>query len=116
VANGRISETNHDDLVGKMVGRHIAHAPERVVQHDKRHELLRAEGLSRKGVLQDINLSLFQGEVLGIAGLRGAGRTELVRAIFGADPDLAANYTCAGICAHQSAMNNGKRISIPEFE
>jgi hypothetical protein len=32
------------------------------------------------------------------------------------DADLAANYTCAGICAHQSAMNNGKRISIPEFE
>ncbi|HEY6841296.1 MAG TPA: sugar ABC transporter ATP-binding protein [Chthoniobacterales bacterium] len=86
VASGRISETNHDDLVGKMVGRHIAHAPERVVQHDKRRELLRVEGLSRKGVLQDINLSLFQGEVLGIAGLRGAGRTELVRAIFGADP------------------------------
>ena len=32
------------------------------------------------------------------------------------DADLAANYTCAGICAHQSAMNNGKRISIPDFE
>ena len=78
VLSGRISETNHDDLVGKMVGRHIAHAPEKLIQHDKRHELLRVEGLSRKGVLQDINLSLFQGEVLGIAGLRGAGRTELV--------------------------------------
>jgi ABC-type sugar transport system ATPase subunit len=86
VASGRISDTNHDDLVSKMVGRHISHAPETVVQHDKRHELLRVRGLSRKGVLNDINLSLFQGEVLGIAGLRGAGRTELVRAIFGADP------------------------------
>jgi hypothetical protein len=32
------------------------------------------------------------------------------------DVDFAANYTCAGICAHESAMNNGKRISIPKFE
>jgi predicted dehydrogenase len=32
------------------------------------------------------------------------------------DADVAANYTCAGICAHESAMNNGKRISIPDFE
>jgi predicted dehydrogenase len=32
------------------------------------------------------------------------------------DADVAANYTCAGICAHESAMNNGKRINIPDFE
>jgi predicted dehydrogenase len=32
------------------------------------------------------------------------------------DADIAANYTCAGICAHESAMNGGKRISIPDFE
>ncbi len=29
---------------------------------------------------------------------------------------IVGNYTCAGICAHESAMNNGKRISIPDFE
>jgi hypothetical protein len=32
------------------------------------------------------------------------------------DADIAANYTCAGICAHESAMNNGKRINVPDFE
>src|SRR5690606_25062417 len=32
------------------------------------------------------------------------------------DADVAANYTCAGICAHESVMNNGKRIFIPDFE
>ncbi len=32
------------------------------------------------------------------------------------DAHLAANYTCAGICAHESAMNGGKRIQIPDFE
>ena len=49
-------------------------------------ELLRVEKLSRRGVLEDINFSVRSGEVVGLAGLRGAGRTEVVRAIFGADP------------------------------
>jgi ABC-type sugar transport system ATPase subunit len=103
VASGRISDTNHDDLISKMVGRHISHTPETLVQHDQRHELLRVEGLSRQGVLQDINLSLFQGEVLGVAGLRGAGRTELVRAIFGADPIDGGQVFIKGRLAHVSA-------------
>jgi ribose transport system ATP-binding protein len=49
-------------------------------------ELLRVERLSRRGVLSDISFSVRAGEVVGIAGLLGAGRTELARAIFGADP------------------------------
>ena len=100
-----------------MVGRHISHAPETLVQHDKRHELLRVRGLSRKGVLQDINLSLFQGEVLGIAGLRGAGRTELVRAIFGADPIDAGQVFIQGreaqVSAPRKAVENRMGL-VPE--
>jgi ABC-type sugar transport system ATPase subunit len=117
VASGRISDTNHDDLVGKMVGRHISHAPETLVQHAKRPELLRVRGLSRKGVLQDINLSLFEGEVLGIAGLRGAGRTELVRAIFGADPIDAGQVFIQGreaqVSAPRKAVENRMGL-VPE--
>jgi ABC-type sugar transport system ATPase subunit len=48
-------------------------------------ELLRVEGLGRGGVLHDINLTLRRGEVVGLAGLMGAGRTELARVHFGAD-------------------------------
>ena len=48
-------------------------------------EVLRVEGLSTQTGLKDINFSLYKGEVLGIAGLLGAGRTELARAIFGLD-------------------------------
>ena len=43
------------------------------------------EGLTRKGVLHDISFSAYSGEILGVAGLVGAGRTETMRAIFGAD-------------------------------
>jgi ribose transport system ATP-binding protein len=44
------------------------------------------EGLERRGILHNISFSAYQGEILGIAGLVGSGRTELARAIFGADP------------------------------
>jgi ribose transport system ATP-binding protein len=48
-------------------------------------ERLRVEGLTRKGVFRDISFSLHQGEIVGLTGLVGAGRTEVARAIFGAD-------------------------------
>jgi ABC-type sugar transport system ATPase subunit len=86
IDSGNIIETDPDDLVRKMVGREIRSTSKPVINYSKAAELLRIEKLTRKGVLSNINFSLYQGEVLGIAGLRGSGRTELVRAIFGADP------------------------------
>ncbi|WP_052947495.1 sugar ABC transporter ATP-binding protein [Aneurinibacillus tyrosinisolvens] len=83
---GLISETNPDDLVSKMVGREIRSTPTEALSRERSEELLRVEGLSRAGILNNINFTLYKGEILGIAGLRGAGRTELARAIFGADP------------------------------
>jgi ribose transport system ATP-binding protein len=72
------------DLVRMMANRDLKeHFPKRRVAPGA--ELLRAEGLGRGGVLRDINLSLRAGEVLGIAGLLGAGRTELARVLAGAD-------------------------------
>ena len=47
---------------------------------------MEVKGLSREGWYQDVNFKLKRGEVLGIAGMLGSGRTELVRGIFGADP------------------------------
>lgn len=115
--DGSIGDTNPDDLVGKMVGRHISAAPPDKIQADSAPELLRVENLSRKGVLSDICLSLHAGEVLGIAGLRGSGRTELVRAIFGADPiDTGAVYirgNKADIRSPSAAVRNGIGL-VPE--
>jgi ribose transport system ATP-binding protein len=49
-------------------------------------ELLRVEGLTRRGALRDVSFTLHAGEIVGLAGLIGAGRTETCRAVFGVDP------------------------------
>ncbi|GAB3155172.1 sugar ABC transporter ATP-binding protein [Amycolatopsis stemonae] len=82
---GAIADTTHDELVSKMVGRDFVRGS-REPGAELGEPVLQVEGLSRPGVLSDISFSVRAGEVLGIAGLRGAGRTELARAIFGADP------------------------------
>jgi ribose transport system ATP-binding protein len=80
-----IRETTLDGLIQMMVGRDLTEKfPKRTVTPGE--ELLRVEGLVRHGVLHDISLTLRRGEVVGLAGLMGSGRTELARAIFGADP------------------------------
>ena len=79
-----INNVTSDELVEMMVGREINSAyPRRDVQIGE--EVLRVENLCRKDRKQDVAFSLRRGEVLGIAGLVGAGRTEIMRAIFGVD-------------------------------
>ena len=72
------------ELVRLMVGRDITNQ----FPHGNRYkgeELLKVEGLTRKGDIQNVSFSVHAGEVVGLAGLVGAGRTEVLRAIFGAD-------------------------------
>lgn len=75
---------NMSEIIRHMVGRDLSEMfPEKVAPIGE--EILRVENLSREGVLHDISFSLHAGEVLGVAGLMGAGRTELARALFGLD-------------------------------
>ncbi|MBU9737852.1 sugar ABC transporter ATP-binding protein [Diplocloster agilis] len=84
-----------DYLVKLMVGREITNKfPKINVAIGE--EILRVEHLNRKNVLKDINLTLHAGEILGIGGLVGAGRTEAVKAIFGADPIDSGEITVFG--------------------
>jgi ABC-type sugar transport system ATPase subunit len=79
-----IEEATEDKLVRMMVGRDLS----RLFSHARPAEgpiRLEVNGLSRRGVLYDVSLSLRGGEVVGLAGLVGAGRTELARCLFGAD-------------------------------
>ena len=84
VGTRRIAETAMPELVRLMVGRDLnTYFPKQPAPIGD--EALRVEGLTRRGVLHDISFTLRRGEVVGIAGLMGSGRTELARAIFGAD-------------------------------
>jgi ribose transport system ATP-binding protein len=77
--------TDHSELVRMMVGRSIEDQfPRR--RPEIGEVLLEVRNLSREGVLEDISIQVRAGEVVGIAGIVGAGRTELARAIFGVDP------------------------------
>src|SRR5699024_9406036 len=58
--------------------------------------LLEVEGLSSEGTFSGIDFTVHAGEVLGIAGLVGAGRTEVLRAVFGADPYDTGTVTLQG--------------------
>ncbi|HUG24911.1 sugar ABC transporter ATP-binding protein, partial [Piscinibacter sp.] len=72
-------------LIGMMVGRRLADIyPPRVRRPGA--EVLSVRGLRRRGVLHDIDLTVRAGEILGICGMAGSGRTELLRALVGADP------------------------------
>ncbi len=81
-----MAETSMDQVISKMVGRAIntEARPENV--RDARPIVLSVTGLSTKALLKDVSFDLHRGEVLGFAGLMGAGRTEVARAIVGADP------------------------------
>ncbi|WP_407313322.1 sugar ABC transporter ATP-binding protein [Desulfosporosinus sp. SB140] len=91
--------TTMDELVQMMVGREIKERFPKV-ETEIGEELLRVEGLSQEGKLYDINLSVRAGEILGIAGLMGAGRTELTKALFGVEK-------CQG-----KIFVNGKSVSL----
>ncbi|WP_432247173.1 sugar ABC transporter ATP-binding protein [Streptomyces sanyensis] len=79
------ASTGEDDLVRLMVGRAIEQQYPRE-RGDAGDALLTVEGLTRDGVFHDVCFEVRAGEVVGIAGLVGAGRTEVARAVFGADP------------------------------
>ncbi|MET6679031.1 sugar ABC transporter ATP-binding protein [Citrobacter amalonaticus] len=74
------------ELIAMMVGRELGNIYPRREARTHLEPVLEVNGLTRKGVLNNIDFTLNRGEILGFAGLMGAGRTELARAIFGADP------------------------------
>ena len=79
-----LADTNREELIEMMVGRKVSSFfPKENIPTEG--EVLRVTGLRRGSELKDISLTVHAGEIVGVAGLMGAGRTELARAIFGAD-------------------------------
>lgn len=78
-------ETSQQELVSLMVGRKLEEYYTVACEPKELIPVLEVNNLTRKGVFENITFTLHKGEVLGMSGLVGAGRTEVVRAIFGAD-------------------------------
>jgi ribose transport system ATP-binding protein len=84
VGSHELSEITTPDLIRLMVNRELTNQFPKI-RASQGGEVLKVEDLNRKGILHNISFSLHRGEVLGIAGLLGSGRTELARALFRAD-------------------------------
>ncbi len=100
-----------DEMITKMIGREITNKfPKRDTRPGTR-EVLKVEGLSRKGYINQVGFSLYEGEVLGVAGLVGAGRTEIARAICGIDYRDAGTVWVDGrkvtVNSPEEALKNG---------
>ncbi len=107
VGQGPACQFSSDRLVALMVGRELKQLfPQRqrprlpnsaeCLAAPAGLPLLEVRGLGQPGVVQDISFTLHRGEVLGVSGLMGAGRTELARILFGLDPHAAGTMTLAG--------------------
>jgi ribose transport system ATP-binding protein len=113
-----ISETSIDDIIRKMVGREVgsmaaaAARPDDMPLPKDPPEVLRATGLSRRGVLHNVSLTVRAGEIVGIGGLAGSGRTELVRAIIGADRLDSGEVFVSGRKVSLSSPADGMRAGI----
>ena len=85
VTSGNCIDFSMDEIISKMVGRKIKEKYPHVSCR-KGKKILEVKHLNAGKMVQDINFDIYEGEIVGIAGLMGAGRTETTRAIFGADP------------------------------
>jgi ribose transport system ATP-binding protein len=106
-----ISEISRDEIIEKMVGRSVdMEFPKRKVTPGD--VILKAEGIVRTGLLHGISFELKSGEVLGIAGLVGSGRTELAEALFGAAKHEGGVITVKGKKVAIHTTYDGKSNSI----
>lgn len=87
---------SNDEIVALLVGRSIENAYPRS-DHNPGEPLLEVKGLAGKEKPEDVSLTLRRGEVVGIAGLNGSGRTELLRTIFGLDAVKSGNVRIGAV-------------------
>lgn len=84
VATETVADLTRNEIIRLMVGRELTEAIPKVAAPVGKPALV-AKNLTRRGILHDVSLTLRQGEIVGLAGLVGAGRTETARVLFGAD-------------------------------
>jgi len=93
------SELTREDIIRHMVGRDLSDFIPSTTSRAS-DEVLRLEGLTAHGRFRDVNLVVRAGEIVALAGLVGSGRTEVARAVFGADPVDSGRVIVGGLEAH----------------
>lgn len=116
VATVRISETDQDELISMMVGRNIEDMY-RIRHENQGNVALSVKNLSRGKAFQNIEFEVHRGEIFGMFGLVGSGRTEIVRSIFGADRkdcgDIAIDGKPVKINSPKQGIQSGVAL-LPE--
>jgi rhamnose transport system ATP-binding protein len=96
VSSDPMAEVPHDELVRRMVGRSVEQLfPKRRTEIGEPR--LVVDGLTRAGVFRDVSFTVRRGEIVGLAGLVGSGRTEVARAVFGVDGRDAGTVSVDGV-------------------
>lgn len=109
--NSTVKDISRDEIIEKMVGRSLdMEYPKRTVTPGD--VILEVKDLGRRQQLKGISFQLHKGEILGFAGLVGAGRTELAEAIFGADPADRGQIILNGKPVSIRSALDGKKNSI----
>ena len=112
-----VSDVDRQNLISMMVGRKLGEEYPKIPTQISEDVALEVKHLCRKGILDDINFFVRHGEIIGIAGLIGAGRTETARAIFAADKMTDGQILIDGKEANfhnvRDAIHNGIAL-IPE--
>lgn len=101
IGTNNMEDVTIDEIIHMMVGREIFVEVEELDKKDAHEIVLEAKGLNRGRQVKDVSFNLRKGEILGFAGLMGAGRTEVARCIFGADKLESGQI-----------MLNGKEVKI----
>ena len=106
VVTAEVKDVDEDFLISHMVGRAI----DNIYGHRSEDApvgevVFSAKGLTRKDVFENVSFDVREGEIVGFSGLVGAGRTEVGRAIFGADPLDAGEMTLEGKPYHASSCD-----------
>ena len=95
ITDGNFADMTMEQIIANMVGREIKEQFPRV-SCPKGKKIFEVKNLNAGHLVRDINFSLYEGEIVGFAGLMGAGRTETTRAIFGVDPKTSGEIFLDG--------------------
>jgi len=112
IATRDVAGITESEMIAMMVGRELKNQFAEKTKPVGEEVVLSVRNLSRKGVLHEIGFDLRKGEILGISGLVGAGRTELARCLVGADPIDSGTVKLEGVELNIKSPKQAKRYGI----